>query len=151
MSKNFIPENLYKKIIHNIPLCCIDIVVKMNNSFLLIKRTEEPVKNKWWSPGGRVLFNEKLETAVKRKLKDELNIKRIKNIEFLGTQEMKFKKGDFGKPVFCISNVFLVEIDKKQADNIQIDNTSSEFRWFNSIPKNIHPYLKKILKKSPSK
>ncbi len=151
MNKNFIPEDLYKKIIHNVPLCCVDIIIKMDNSFLLIKRSEEPAKNKWWFTGGRVLFNEKLETAVKRKLKEELNIERVKKIKLLGVEEIKFKKGDSGKPIYNIGIVFLVEIDKKQADNIQIDQTSSEYKWFDKIQKNFHLHLKRFLKKSSFK
>jgi len=147
MSKNFISENLYKKIIHNVPLCCVDIILKINNSFLLVKRTEEPVKDKWCFPGGRVLFNEKLETAVKRKLRQELNIKKIKKIKFLGVEGVRFRKGDFGKSVHSIANVFLVEINKKQADDIQVDNTASEYKWFNRIQNNFHPYIKEFLKR----
>ena len=151
MNKDFIPEDLYKKIIHNIPLCCVDIVVKMGDSFLLVKRTEEPVKNKWWFSGGRVLFNEKLETAVKRKLKQELNIKKIKKIELLGAEGVKFKNGDFGRPVYSVSIVFLTEISKEQANNIRLDHTASEFKWLSSIQNNFHPYLKRFLKKHSSK
>ncbi|MCK5044562.1 NUDIX domain-containing protein [Candidatus Parcubacteria bacterium] len=148
MNKNFIPEDLYKKIIHNVPLCCVDIVVKLDNSFLLAKRTEEPVKSKWWFPGGRVLFNEKLETTAKRKLKQELNIKKVRKIEFLGAEGIRFKKGDFGKPVYSIGIVFLAEIDKKQANDIRLDHTASEYKWFSGVQRSFHPYLKRFLKKS---
>ncbi len=148
MNKNIISENLYKKIIHNVPLCCVDIIVKKGNLFLLVKRTEKPVKDKWWFPGGRVLFNESLKNTAKRKLKEELNIKNFEKMKFLGVKELKFRKGDFGKPVYSIVNVFLVEINEKQSNNIQVDDTASEYKWFSKIQKSFHPYLKRFLRLS---
>jgi len=146
MPKNFIPRDLYKKIVSLIPICCVDLVIKMKNSFLLVKRKENPAKNKWWFPGGRVLFGESLIEAVKRKIKEELNIRKFKNIKFLGIEELKFQKGRFNKPVHSIANVFLIELNKKNCFNIQPDQTIFKYKWFNSIQKNFHPYIKKFLK-----
>jgi len=120
----------------------------MYNSFLLIKRRENPAKNKWWFPGGRVLFNENLQSVVKRKLKEELGIKGTKKIEFLGVGETKFKRGKFGKPVHTINNVFLVEIEKKESKNIEICPTSTRYKWFNKIQGGFHPYIKTFITKS---
>ena len=74
--KKLIPEKLYQKIVNVIPVCCVDLVIKKNNQFLLVKRLEDPARSKWWFPGGRVLFNESLKNAVKRKLREELNIRK---------------------------------------------------------------------------
>ncbi|MFI2743640.1 NUDIX hydrolase [Zhouia sp. PK063] len=46
-----------------------------NISVLLIKRKYEPFKGKWAIPGGFVLFNESLESAVERELFEETGIK----------------------------------------------------------------------------
>ncbi len=146
INKRLIPKDRFKKIIQLVPICCADAIIKRRNSFLLVKRGESPAKNRWWFPGGRVLFNESLQSAVKRKLKEELNIKKIKQIKFLGVGETRFKKGKFGKPAHTINNVFLVELEKKQADNIRTDKTISAYRWFEKISKNFHPYIKKSLK-----
>jgi colanic acid biosynthesis protein WcaH len=146
MSKNFISENLYQKIISLIPISCVDLVIKKNDSFLLVKRLENPAKNQWWFPGGRILFNESRQQAVKRKLKEELNIKNPQRIKFLGVGETKFKKGKFNKPIHTINNVFLVELTKKESTGIRSDPTIAQCKWFNSIQKGFHPYLKKFLK-----
>lgn len=147
MGTKFIPEKLYKKIISYIPICCVDLVIKMDNSFLLVKRLESPAKNKWWFPGGRILFNESLKSAVKRKLKEELNIKRGKKIKFLGVGETKFKKGRFNKPIHTINIVFLVELGKREADSIRANRTISQYKWFHDLPRGTHPYIKRFLKK----
>ena len=46
-------------------------------SILLIQRKYEPYKNGWAIPGGFVLAEESLETAVKRELLEETSIKVI--------------------------------------------------------------------------
>lgn len=150
MKKKFIPEKLYKKIVNSIPICCIDLVIKTDNSFLLVKRLENPAKNKWWFPGGRVLFNESLKSAVKRKLKEELNIRKIQGIKFLGVEETRFRKGRFNRPVYTINNVFLIKLSKKECSNIRPDQTIAGYRWFNSFQKGFHPYIKKFLKLAKS-
>ena len=146
MKKGFIHEKLYQKIIGLLPIACVDLVIRNKNSSLLVKRKENPERNKWWFPGGRILLNESLKSAAKRKLREELNVKNFKKIEFLGVKETKFKKGRFGKPIYSINNVFLVELKEKEISNISPDRTISEFKWFNVIRKGLHPYLKKFLK-----
>ena len=146
MGKNFIPEKIYQEIIDYMPICCIDLVVKCENYFLLVKRAQEPCKNKWWLPGGRVLFNETLEQAARRKLKEEVNIRMIKKIKFLGVGEFRRKKGRFNKPVHTIASVYLVQVDKKEKDNVKIDRTSAEYRWFDKPLRGFSPYVKKFLK-----
>jgi colanic acid biosynthesis protein WcaH len=145
MSKKFIPEKLYQKIVGLLPICCVDLVIKKNNSFLLVKRLENPVKNHWWFPGGRILFNESLQFALKRKLKEELNIKNFQKVKFLGVKEKKFKRGRFNKPVYTINNVFLVKIPKKECSNIRTDYTAATYKWFEGIQKEFHPYIKNFL------
>lgn len=128
------------------PLCCLDLVVKKKNTFLLVKRRDYPAKNCWWFPGGRILFGEKFKQAIRRKLKEELRIENFKNIKFLGIGETFFKKGYFGNSIFSVNNVFLVEISKEESTKIEPDKTILNYKWFRKIPKNIHPYLKKFLK-----
>ena len=146
MKKYFVPPKIYRKIISLVPICCIDLVIKKNNSFLLVKRKENPVKDKWWFAGGRVLFNERLVQTAKRKLKEELNIKSFRKIEFLKAEEMRFKKGRFQRPEHNIINVFLVELNEKDCAEIQADQTMQGFEWFGKIEKNFHPYVKRNLK-----
>lgn len=127
-------------------MCYVDLVVQEGSSFLLIKRLENPAKGKWWFPGGRILFNEALEQAVKRKLKEEVNIKSFRKLKFLGVKEIDFKKGPFDRPVYGIANVFLVVINRITRFNVKVNKTAAIHRWFEKIPKNSHPYLKKFLK-----
>lgn len=146
MNKKIIPEKLYQKIIDRLPICCIDLVIKKNKSFLLVKRLKNPARKKWWFPGGRVFFNESLEDAARRKLREELNIKKIHKIKFLGVGEAKFNKGLFNKPIHSIANVFLVNLTEKECLNIKSDQTIISYRWFRSVQKGFHPFIKRFLK-----
>ena len=145
MDKRFISENLYKKIVTLLPICCVDLVVKMANSFLLAKRLDTPYKGIWFFPGGRIFFGESFEAAIKRKLKEELNIRNFRKIKFLGAENLKFQRGRFGKPGQTKVNVFLVKISKGDGSRLRLDKTHSEWRWFDAIRKDFHPYLKKFL------
>ena len=52
-------------------------IIEKNLKVLLIKRKNPPFQDKWAIPGGFVDYNEELETAAKRELKEETKIKRI--------------------------------------------------------------------------
>ena len=146
MNKHFIPQNKYRKIISLIPICCVDLIIKENNSFLLVKRRENPEKNKWWFAGGRVLFGETLLQTVKRKLREELNIRSFQKIKFLRVDELKFKKGRFQQPEHNMINLFLIELSEKDCSKIRPDQTMFGYKWFSNVQKNFCPYIKENLK-----
>jgi ADP-ribose pyrophosphatase YjhB (NUDIX family) len=131
------------------PICCIDVLVANGKKFLLVKRKKAPFKNKWWLAGGRLFFNESFSAAVKRKLKEELDIKKIQSVKFLGIGATRFRNnnGYFNLPSHTINNTFLVQIDERQAKNIKLD-TENHYRyaWFEKIPGKINYYLNNLLK-----
>ena len=50
-------------------------IIKKNNSFLIVQRNKDKhLGLKWEFPGGKVEFNESLEEALIREIKEELNI-----------------------------------------------------------------------------
>ena len=62
------------------PKIAIGGVIIINNKILLTKRRDEPDKNKWAIPGGKLELNETLEEGLKREMKEEtsLNVKKGK-------------------------------------------------------------------------
>ena len=54
-----------------------------NNKILLIKRKNNPSKGWWALPGGYVDFNESVEQACAREVKEETGLN-TRNIKFLG-------------------------------------------------------------------
>ena len=61
----FIKEDLYKDIIKSVPILCVDILINLDDKYLLIKRNDNPLKGEWWVPGGRVLLGEDCISAAK--------------------------------------------------------------------------------------
>ena len=60
-----------------------DALIIRNNKILLIKRKNNPSKGWWALPGGYVDFNESVEQACKREVKEETGLY-AKNIRLLG-------------------------------------------------------------------
>ena len=62
----------------------MNLLIVHNNSLLLMLRNNEPGKDLWFTPGGRVHTRETLEEAVIRVLKKETGLEPIR-IEQKGT------------------------------------------------------------------
>lgn len=92
MIKN-VDKNLYKLLLDNFPISCVDIVLENNEKFLLLKRKEKPAQGEYWFPGGRLYKGETLVDCIKRKLKEEVNIEEYELIEQIGAFETIFDDG----------------------------------------------------------
>jgi len=62
---------------------CVRGIIKKNGKILVCKRKD---KDYYFFPGGHVEFGEQAEDALRRELKEELNLS-IKNISFIGVSE----------------------------------------------------------------
>lgn len=143
-----IPAELYKQILENIPIPCVDIVIFHKGKVLLVYRKEEPAKGKWWIPGGRIHKNEKLTDAVIRKVKEETNLK-VRIEKQIGGYEYMSDRGiynDLKTGTNAIAVNYLVTLLEEQ--EIKIDNTSLNYRWIDKIEEDLDPYIKTILKDS---
>ncbi|MBW1669564.1 MAG: hypothetical protein JRJ66_16270 [Deltaproteobacteria bacterium] len=58
-----IDPKLYDEIKKKIPLPCVDLLITHKKSLLLMLRNNEPAKDLWFTPGGRINRNESLEEA----------------------------------------------------------------------------------------
>ena len=138
-----IKKNLYNKIIQSIPILCVDIIVKNHSRFLLLKRNNEPLKNSFYLPGGRVFKGENLHSSAARKLLEETGINVKKNdLEIVGIYQDNFRKNAFENNVkySTISIVFIYEMFSYK--NIVYDTQSSDFKWSKKLP---YRFLSKTL------
>ena len=140
-----IPKNLYRKIVDSMPIPCIDLAVRYKGKLLLLKRSDKPLKDEWCFPGGRICKNESFKDAAVRKLKEETNLK-CKIIRFFGPYETMFKDATFDVKTgtHTINTVALVEVSDISA--LRLDKSHSAYRFFSSIDKTWHPYIKRALK-----
>ena len=131
----FISENLYKQIISSIPILCVDIIIKNEqDQILLVKRNNEPVKDRYWVVGGRVNIGEKAKDAAKRKLLSEVGIK-SNRIDFIGIYEGLFDINPFekmGDKYHTLGLVFETEVHS--STDIELDDQSSDWKWSKSLP-----------------
>ncbi len=63
------------------PKITVDAIITKNENILLIKRKNQPFKDKWALPGGFVEYNETTEETAKREIFEETGLKT--NIEKL--------------------------------------------------------------------
>lgn len=140
---DFVPPKIYKIITKFAPIVTNDILIKSKDEYLLLKRKNEPARDLWWTPGGRVRKNERISDSVSRAAKEELGIEKIKIKKFLGVYEFFCRPGKFGqKDIFNITFAFLVEPvgDFK----VKMDSQHSEHKFFKNPPKNSHYFIKKL-------
>lgn len=69
-----IPTALYTEVQAVIPIPCVDILIRHQEKFLLLRRLAPPQQGKWWTPGGRVLKGETQREAVRRKTHEETGL-----------------------------------------------------------------------------
>lgn len=142
---NYIEEEEYKKILMNIPICCVDIILYNDNKeILLVKRDKKPAKNEYWFPGGRVLKNEKLKDCAIRKIEEEVGLK-VNEVKYLCTYETIFEDGPFSNVnTHSINICFYAKIDSNQ--KISLNEFHSNFKFIKEFTANSHKYLKNCYK-----
>ena len=133
----FIPDEKYREIVQVIPILCIDaLIINNNNEYLLLKRLNEPLKNVFWVPGGRVLHLEKTEDALVRIMKKELgvDINRFKK-EIFGVYEDFFNSNSFENKTnyHTVSVVYKIFIGNEKI-HVNLDSQSSQFKFSKEIP-----------------
>ncbi len=142
-----IPEESYKMILDNMPIVCIDsVVVNADGEYLLVKRNNHPLKGEYWLPGGRLMKNETLREAVKRKMKQELGID-VEIERLMGFFETVFKKTstNIAGGFHAVSFVFLL---KPLQEKIVLDNQSSSWNWFKELPEKLIELLQPFQEES---
>ena len=140
----FIKETFYKDIIQSIPILCVDIIIKNEKEeFLLIKRSNQPLKGEFWLVGGRINQGEYAEDAAQRKLMQEVGIQKDK-FKFVGVYEGIFDVDPFDKVDNTYHTIGLVfEIQINSQTEINLDEQSSEWKWSNTFPEKYKMIQKK--------
>ncbi len=136
----FVPTPLYHQILVRMPIACVDIAIVAGGAVLLVKRKDAPAKGQWWVPGGRVIKGEMMkETAVREEVGVDCHVGPI-----IHTAETIFPDGPGNIPVHSINSCFfLYPVNADFAP--QLDEHHEDFRWVQSIPDGLHPYVERCL------
>jgi 8-oxo-dGTP diphosphatase len=136
-----IPERLYNKIVSVMPITSVEaIIMDKENSILVLKRNNAPVKGEWWFPGGRVRKGETLEEALIREVREETGLDiEVKNI--VGVYTRRFPERH------DISIVFLCSI---KAGDLRLNQEHSDVKFLRikKAMRELHPELQTVLKDS---
>jgi colanic acid biosynthesis protein WcaH len=141
------------QVVKNAPLVSIDLIVKNNsNEFLVGLRKNEPAKDYWFVPGGRILKNERISQALERIAKEELGIKiNYEQTEFLGVFEHFYTSNFAQKEGFTTHYVALAHRINISENLLQLPNAQhQEYKWLNTESimreEKVHPYTKAYFK-----
>lgn len=138
-----IESSVYEIIKKSMPIPCVDlIVIDKDGNILMLLRNNDPAKDQWWFPGGRVLFNERRIDAVHRKLKEECGLEATR-IREIGTKDLILTNSD-GTLSHAITTVFAVFADGEVIldDQSQIYEQKNAAEWLQS---DLHAFLKNAI------
>ncbi len=66
------------QVVRNAPLVAIDLIIENEDGEILLGyRKNNPAKNTWFVPGGRIFKNENFKTALVRIVKDEIGVENL--------------------------------------------------------------------------
>src|SRR5206468_6473609 len=92
----------FERVVRFTPLVSIDIVVRSKDGHVLLgRRKNEPARNSFFVPGGRITKNERLEDAFKRITAAELGVQlELDQARFIGVYEHIYQENVFRKEGF---------------------------------------------------
>tara|TARA_Y100000034_G_scaffold136675_1_gene214811 strand:- start:1900 stop:2343 length:444 start_codon:yes stop_codon:yes gene_type:complete len=138
---NLIPDNKYKYILENMPIACVDLIIKNEKGeVLMIKRTNPPAKDMWWFPGGRILKKETIEQAAIRQAKEEINLT-VTFEKIVGVYETIFDTGPLDIQTGTHSINIVVKVTPKDLNKISLDSHHTDFRFISKVEEDWNGYL----------
>ena len=73
-SQAVLDEATFKKVVESTPLVSIDLCLVHQGNLLMGLRQNQPLKGRWFTPGGRLLKNERWQEGLVRIAKTELGL-----------------------------------------------------------------------------
>lgn len=141
-----ITSDLYNEILKCMPISCVDLLIVNNaGDILLVKRQNEPAKDLWWFPGGRVYYKETRRDAAIRKLKEECNLAATE-IRELGTFDVILENNMTHSAVHGITTLFFMKVDRDDAVKLDYQSRDADWRTRNEWCKEkLDPFVKEGL------
>lgn len=142
----YLKEKDWKFLVKNSPILAIDFVIKNDkNEILMGRRKNNPAKNYYFVPGGRVFKNEKIKNAIQRISREELNLKiNKKDTKFINYFEHFYKNSLWEEENINTHYIVLAfQIISKNNLEFDLSKQHKEFKWIseiNSKKYNVHNY-----------
>jgi colanic acid biosynthesis protein WcaH len=138
----------FKAVIENTPLVSIDLCLVCNGQILLGKRRNDPLKRRWFTPGGRIHKNETWQDALLRVAEAELGLIGIAVEDFalMGVWDHFYKNSalDQNTSTHYVNLPHYVRFQSKP--QITLDDQHGDFKWFDlavvSSDEKFHAYVR---------
>lgn len=134
----WIEERLFSEIRRVMPIASVDLLVIYEGKLLLMLRNNEPVKDVWFTPGGRVRFGETLEQACLRKLKEETGLEAM-SVEKKNVMDHIYPGAHY------ITTFFRVDV---RDDKVVMNDEHNDYRWISDVTEDFHPYVRHMIKEA---
>jgi len=136
MKKNgWVDEELFQKFREAMPIASVDVLVVHRGMLLLMLRNNEPGRDLWWTPGGRVRYGETLEEAAIRELNEETGLNPIKLVK-------KGVMGHFWSQSHFVTTFFYATV---MEDRIKLNEEHRDYKWISETTDDLHPYIKYMI------
>jgi len=148
---NFIANEMYQRIMDKMPICTVDVIFlnKEKNKILLFKRNNEPLKNTYFTIGGRLFKGESFLDCALRKAKEELNLKLDpKKTILAGVAQENCKNSIFKNISYYAVDVFFLYILKNERVDVKFDEQHNNYKWFSIKDKTLHPFIKEKIRQT---
>ena len=141
------PE-IFKTIVKNAPLVSIDICLIFEGQLLLAMRNNQPLKGKWFTPGGRINKNETWKNALLRIVNVELGISNavVDEFTFMGIYDHFYLNSVFNSEISTHYVNLPHFLNLTSRPKVTLDNQHADFKWFSLelllSDESFHPYVK---------
>ncbi len=122
----------FLEIVRQTPLVSVDLIVRDENDKILIGlRNNEPARDYWFVPGGRICKDERIAQAFRRVAQEELGAELdISQGEFLGVYEHLYDTNAGEEPGFGTHYVVLGYSIRITLANLRLEQSQHrEYRW----------------------
>jgi colanic acid biosynthesis protein WcaH len=138
----------FKAVIENTPLVSIDLCLICNGQILLGKRSNEPLKGRWFTPGGRIHKNETWQDALLRIAEAELGLSGIavEGFSLMGMWDHFYSNSalDQNTSTHYVNLPHYAEFQSRP--EIILDDQHGEFEWFDlsvvAYDEKFNPYMR---------
>lgn len=129
----------FKTVVESTPLVSIDLCLVCEGRLLMGRRQNEPLKGQWFTPGGRLLKNERWQDGLVRIAKTELGLTvKSDDFELMGVWDHFYENSAMDEGISThyvnLPHVCFLESEPE----LSLDPQHESVRWFDvtSIIKN---------------
>lgn len=131
---DFLDLATFKTVVNSTPLVSIDLCLVVQGQLLMGLRKNEPLKGRWFTPGGRLLKNERWQDGLKRIASNELRLEvEVCDFNLMGIWDHFYSNSALDESV-STHYVNLPHVcHLSSLPEIFLEDQHSSVRWFNIV------------------